>query len=182
MGATESFMQLATIESLATQDAIKQRFGHGALVLLVATLSLSGPAIAQVPDVPRLKDGSQPNFAACEGEYDEQPWVTQIARPIPPSDLVWRYEQFALRYDMYWKVRVKFDVDTKGRPRNIRSEATDPSMIAKAANATLAAWRFRPAIHAGKAVPARCQVLLEYDLRTSKMKQEQAARDVDAGR
>lgn len=174
-------MQLATIGSMAIQDATKQRFGRGALVLLVATLSLWCPAMAQGPELPLLKDGSKPNFAACEGEFDEQPWVTQMARPSPPSDLVWRYDQFALRYDMYWKVTVKFDVDTKGRPRNIRSDATDPPIIAKAANATLAAWRFRPATHAGNAVPARCQVHLEYDLRTSKMKQEQAAREVNAG-
>lgn len=174
-------MKLAPTASPAIADAIKQWFGRG-LVLLVATMPLSGPSMAQVPDVPRLEDGSRPDFADCEGEFDEQPLVTRISRPTPPDDLVWRYAQFAARYDMYWEVTVHFDVDTKGHPKNIRSDATDPSIIAKAANSTLAAWKFRPAMHAGKAVSARCQALLVYDLRTSKMKQEQAARGVNAGR
>jgi len=147
-----------------------------AWVFLVLGMLSSGAVEAQ--DVrTRLKDGATPDFVICDGEFDEQPRVTRISRPIPPDDVVRRYGQYALRYDMDWEVTVRFDVDEKGRPTNVRNAGTDPSIIGKAANSTLAAWRFMPAVRDGKAVSARCQVVLSYDLRTSRMKREQAARN-----
>ena len=143
--------------------------------LLVLSMPLSGGVEAQEVGT-RLKDGATPDFVVCEGEFDKQPQVTRISRPSPPQDVIWRYDQYALRHDMDWEVMVHFDVDEKGLPRNVRNAGTDPSIIGKAANSTLAAWRFLPAVRDGKAVPARCQVILSYDLRTSKMKREQAAR------
>lgn len=123
-----------------------------------------------VPDIaPVLEEGSEPAIAVDPGPPVEDrfevgpPAVATLAYDVAPAP---RYPRQALRRGAEGTVLLRVLVDEQGRPQEVAIETSSGhrDLDRAAREQVLAKWRFHPATHQGRPIPAYALVPIGFNL------------------
>ena len=132
--------------------------------LVLAAVLYMMPADAKRPNRD-LKAAELP--LACEGEFDVPPTLRKGKTPVMPVSMLspgLLNDRVIKRLPLHWDVETTFRVDKDGKPKEIRSSATDPPQFARHMNAAVGGWRFEPASLQGVPAAARCAASMRFEI------------------